>query len=146
VLLTPLPPSVVRVPTGAVPPPTKVLLALLYPYENAPLPGATGTELGSARDVAATGMVSLTIVLLALLYAPLPGATGTELGSARVGVVLSRRVVMLVSAEGNEVEGLVLGAEEVGVTRELVRVLLLPDVELQVALPCATVKGLPVSG
>lgn len=71
-------------------------------------------------------------VLLELSYAPLPGATGTELGITNVCVVLSRTVVVVVSAALLPVED-VAGELEVAL-------------ELQAASPCATGKLLPESG
>jgi len=82
-----------------------------------------------------------------LLYPPLPGATGTELGSTSVAIVVWRIMVVLMDEVKALVPAGVMGGSAVG---ELVRVLLLlegeEEVELQVASPCATGKGLPESG
>lgn len=136
-----------------------MLLELLYPDAKAPLPGATGTELGITivcvvllaplppvlwvgAPVPTGAIGPPTTVLLELLYPyaypPLPGATGTELGIMSVCVVLSRSVVVLVSAALEEAEALVRVTS--------VAALLEVEFALQAASPCATVKLLPESG
>lgn len=155
--LAPLPPAAIvcvgdPVPTGAVVPTPMVvlLLKLLYPYENAPLPGATGTELGIA-SVCIVRTVDWTVVVLVRSPSAAVAAWFRYDADALIGVeAMGMGALVGVEAMGMGAYPMLLLSDAVGMgIAELVTLLLLLLVllvELHIASAWATVYFAPESG